>query len=69
MKQSNFSHTDNITGSASEMKDKKNMIGKVLWVAAVLIAAGMIAFGAVSGEATTVFNKAATICMECIGLG
>lgn len=51
------------------MKDKKNMIGKVLWVAAVLIAAGMIAFGAVSGEATTVFNKAATICMECIGLG
>ena len=36
----------------------------------LLIAAlALCVYGFVSGEAQTVFMKAATICMECIGLG
>ena len=35
----------------------------------LLLAAGLIALGACSGEAQTVFVKATKICMECIGLG
>lgn len=34
-----------------------------------LTAALLIIYGIMSGEATTVFTKAAKICMECIGLG
>lgn len=39
--------------------------------ALILIAAGaaMIAFGVFSGEVTTVFMKAKSICLECIGIG
>ena len=29
----------------------------------------MITFGLFRGEANTIYNKAATICLECIGLG
>ena len=35
----------------------------------LLLAAGLIALGAYSGEVQTVFVKATKICMECIGLG
>ena len=36
-----------------------------------LLAAGaaMMEFGAARGEVTTVWRKAATVCLECIGLG
>lgn len=36
-----------------------------------LLAAGaaMMAFGSARGEVTTVWRKAATVCLECIGLG
>ena len=38
---------------------------KIVLIAAAL---ALCVFGALSGEASIVFTKAATICMECIGL-
>ncbi len=35
----------------------------------LLVLIGMSIYGAGSGEAAVVFRKAATVCMECIGLG
>ncbi len=37
--------------------------------ALILLAIACIAFGVCRGEVDTVLNKAANICMECIGLG
>lgn len=40
------------------------------WTWLLLLAAvGVCVYGAVSGQAEVVLRKAATICMECIGLG
>ena len=33
------------------------------------VAAAMVAFGLLRGEAAAILSKAITICMECIGLG
>ncbi|MBQ8942791.1 MAG: hypothetical protein IJ062_13305 [Firmicutes bacterium] len=45
------------------MTNKK--LTAVLFVAAAL----MCLYGAYSGETETVYQKAANICMECIGIG
>ena len=37
--------------------------------ALVILAAGFLALGLWRGEAEVVLRKAATVCMECIGLG
>jgi spore maturation protein SpmA len=51
------------------MKDKKGIILRLLWITFLVLAVVMCVSGAVSGEAESVFRKASTICMECIGLG
>ena len=41
---------------------------KKLTIVLIAAALALCVFGALSGEASIVFTKAATICMECIGL-
>ena len=40
-----------------------------LAVCLLAVGIGFMALGAVRGEVTTVWRKAATVCLECIGLG
>ena len=47
----------------------KRAASKYLIAAFLAAALGLCVYGAVSGQAEDVFTKAATICMECIGLG
>ena len=42
--------------------------GKLKYVV-LAVAAGFLLIGILNGEATAVFGKAATICLECIGIG
>ncbi len=41
------------------------------WVAGLLLlaAVGLCVYGAATGQARDVLTKAASVCMECIGLG
>lgn len=47
----------------------KNRTIRAVQAGLLLLAAGLVALGAYSGEAQAVFVKATKICMECIGLG
>lgn len=40
-----------------------------LVVCLLAVGAAMMMLGAARGEVTTVWRKAATVCLECIGLG
>ena len=42
---------------------------RILWTAALLISVAMILIGIFDDEVSIVFHKAATICLECIGIG
>lgn len=41
----------------------------VLRVALIVIGAAMVMAGLMRGEGNTVFQKAYTVCLECIGIG
>lgn len=43
----------------------KNTVTAAIFIAAV----GLIIYGVLSGESREVFQKAARICLECIGVG
>ena len=47
----------------------KKITEKYLKYIVLVAAVGAIAFGIYRGEMESVFNKAAAICMECIGIG
>ena len=44
-------------------------MNKYLKYIILIAAAAFLVIGLARGEAETVFQKAATICMECIGIG
>ena len=47
----------------------KKITEKYLKYIVLVAAVAAIAFGIYRGEMESVFNKAAAICMECIGIG
>lgn len=47
----------------------KKALPKYLTAVFLLLALGLCVYGAACGQAEDVLTKAATICMECIGLG
>ena len=42
---------------------------KLLTVALIIISAVLVAVGCMQGQPYSVFAKAATVCLECIGIG
>ncbi len=48
---------------------KSGLLPPLLTAALLLLAAFLICFGLANGEFMKVLSKAASICLECIGLG
>ena len=44
-------------------------VKKYLWLIALIAAVVLTGYGLFRGEAVEVFEKARTICLECIGIG
>ena len=51
------------------MKRFVNKLKNHMWLLALIAAVILGAYGLLRGEAVEVFEKARTICLECIGIG
>ena len=49
--------------------EQKNRMLKVFWLSAFAFAVFLVVYGIYNGEAEAVLRKAASICLECIGIG
>jgi hypothetical protein len=47
----------------------RDKLKKYLWLVLLVVALAAGGFGLYRGEAVDVFEKARTICLECIGIG
>ena len=56
-------------GKAGEGGPMRKEIPLKVTLIMIPVAAAMVVFGLLRGEAAAILSKAITICMECIGLG
>lgn len=57
------------TNPPTGVSDMKKSLPIAIKIVLMAVAVAISTFGVVIGESSTVFHKAANVCMECIGIG